>query len=79
MLQLASRPEGRPCRWFFDPVPPQSAAYLWPPAEPCPLEALPADEDVLVLEDAAAVEEETLLAAVDMVPEYPLEVCGIPP
>jgi hypothetical protein len=33
---------------------------------------------VLVLEEAAAVGEETVLAAVDRAPEYPLEVCGVP-
>jgi hypothetical protein len=51
---------------------------LCPPAEPCPLEALPADEDVLVPEETAAVEEETELVEVDIVPEYPLEVCATP-
>jgi hypothetical protein len=33
---------------------------------------------VLVLEEAAAVEEETVLAAVDRAPEYPLEVSDTP-
>ena len=57
--------------------PPRGFAYLCPPPlEPCPLEALPADEDVLVLDEAAEVGEETVLAAVDRAPEYPLEVCA---
>ena len=49
-----------------------------PPDAPCPLEALPADEEVLVPEETAAVEEDTELLGADMAPEYPLEVCGIP-
>jgi hypothetical protein len=57
----------------------QSPSYLWPPpAEPCPLEALPADEDVLVPDETAAVEEETELEEVDIAPEYPAELCDIP-
>src|ERR1035438_8853564 len=86
--------EPAPPTWFFRPlanarmqtddanrssVPPRGFAYLCPPPlEPCPLEALPADEDVLVLEEAAEVGEETVLAAVDRAPEYPLEVCDTP-
>jgi hypothetical protein len=49
-----------------------------PPLAPCPLEALPADEETLVPEETAAVEEETELVLVDIAPEYPLEVCDIP-
>jgi hypothetical protein len=49
-----------------------------PPDEPCPLEALPADEEALVPDETAAVEEETELVEVDMAPEYPAEVCDIP-
>jgi len=73
---------GRPARTSGSAPPrPQGfrgIAYLCPPPEPCPLEALPADEDVLVLEDAAAVAEETEDAGVDRAPEYPLEVCDTP-
>jgi hypothetical protein len=49
-----------------------------PPDAPCPLEALAADEAVLVPDDTAAVEEEMELLGADMAPEYPLEVCDIP-
>jgi hypothetical protein len=40
-----------------------------PPDAPCPLEALPADEEVLVPDETAAVEEETELEGADIVPE----------
>ena len=33
---------------------------------------------MLVPDDTAAVEEETLLLGADIAPEYPLEVCDIP-
>jgi hypothetical protein len=49
-----------------------------PPPEPCPLEALPAEEEALVPDETAAVEEETELVEVAMAPEYPDEVCDIP-
>ncbi len=54
----------------------------WPPAAPAPLAAVPADEELLVLEDGAAVAEDTVEDeedAVDIAPEYPLCVCAILP
>ena len=40
-----------------------------PPPEPCPLDALPADEEALVPEEADAAGEETELVEVAMAPE----------
>jgi hypothetical protein len=48
-----------------------------PPDAPCPLEALPADEEALLPEETTDVEEETPLAEVDMATVYTLEVCAI--
>jgi hypothetical protein len=49
-----------------------------PPDAPCPLDALPAEDETLVPEETAAVEEETELLGADIAPEYPAEVCDIP-
>ena len=56
--------------------------YLpWPPAAPAPLAAVPAEEEVLVLDDGAAVGDETEGddVAVDIAPEYPPDVGAMAP
>ena len=52
----------------------------WPPEAPAPLAAVPAEEAVLVLDEGAAVADDTPgdEEALDMAPEYPLEVCDMP-
>jgi hypothetical protein len=55
------------------------AYFPWPPAEPWPPDAAPAEDDPVDPEFAAAAgAAETLEALLDIAPEYPAEVCDIP-